>query len=37
MLDCWTHYYNRHRPHQGIDGVPPASRLPGNNVLQHHS
>jgi transposase InsO family protein len=37
MLDYWTHHYNWHRPHQGIGGVPPASRLPGNNVLQVHT
>jgi transposase InsO family protein len=34
MLDHWTHHYNWHRPHQGIGGVPPASRIPENNVLQ---
>jgi len=37
MLDCWMHHYNWHRPHQGIGGVPPASRLPGNNVLTIHT
>ncbi|MBC7944607.1 MAG: transposase, partial [Burkholderiales bacterium] len=37
MLEHWTHHYNWHRPHQGIGGVPPASRLPGNNVLQVHT
>ena len=37
MLNSWTHHYNWHRPHQGIGGVPPASRLPGNNVLQVHT
>lgn len=34
MLDSWLHHYNWHRPH---GGVPPASRLPGNNVLTLHS
>lgn len=37
MLNSWTHHYNWHRPHQGIGGVPPASRLPRNNVLQVHT
>lgn len=37
MLEHWTHHYNWHRPHQGIGGLPPASRLPGNNVLQVHT
>ena len=26
-LDHWTHHYNWHRPHQGIGGVAPISRL----------
>jgi transposase InsO family protein len=26
-LDYWTHHYNWHRPHQGIGGVAPISRL----------
>ena len=37
MLEHWTHHYNWHRPHLGIGGVPPASRIPGNNVLQVHT
>jgi transposase InsO family protein len=39
MLDRWTHHYNWHRPHQGINGVVPISRLPqsGNNLLTLHS
>lgn len=31
MLDHWNHHYNYHRPHQGIAGAVPVSRL--NNVL----
>ena len=27
MLNRWTHHYNWHRPHQGISGVAPMSRL----------
>ena len=39
MLDRWTHHYNWHRPHQGIGGVAPASRLTEsrNNLLTLHS
>lgn len=39
MLDRWTHHYNWHRPHQGIHGHAPMSRLPatGNNLLTLHS
>ena len=39
MLDRWTHHYNWHRPHQGIDGVAPMSRLTKsrNNLLTLHS
>ena len=39
MLDRWTHHYNWHRPHQGIQGVAPISRLAqsGNNLLTLHS
>jgi transposase InsO family protein len=38
MLDRWIHHYNWHRPHQGIKGVTPISRLPhsGNNLLTLH-
>jgi transposase InsO family protein len=38
-LNCWTHHYNWHRPHQGIGGVPPISRLSANreNLLTLHS
>jgi len=38
-LDHWTHHYNWHRPHQGIGGVAPISRLiaPRDNLLTLHS
>jgi transposase InsO family protein len=39
MLAKWQHHYNWHRPHAGIGGVPPMSRLKsasGNNVLTLH-
>jgi transposase InsO family protein len=38
MLDRWIHHYNWHRPHQGIKGVAPISRLAqsGNNLLTLH-
>jgi transposase InsO family protein len=39
MLDRWIHHYNWHRPHQGINGATPVSRLAqsGNNLLTLHS
>jgi transposase InsO family protein len=39
MLKRWTHHYNWHRPHQGIGGAAPISRLkrPRNNLLTLHS
>jgi transposase InsO family protein len=39
MLERWTHHYNWHRPHQGIKGVTPVSRLARsrNNLLKLHS
>ena len=39
MLDRWTHHYNWHRPHQGIAGLAPISRLAQsrNNLLTLHS
>lgn len=39
MLDRWIHHYNWHRPHQGIAGLAPISRLPQsrNNLLTLHS
>jgi transposase InsO family protein len=38
MLDRWTHHYNWHRPHQGIKGTAPISRLvqSKNNLLTLH-
>ena len=37
-LDSWIHHYNWHRPHHGIGGATPISRLSpsGNNVLTVH-
>ena len=37
-LDSWLHHYNWHRPHQGIGGATPGSRLGSstNNVLTLH-
>ncbi len=39
MLDRWIHHYNWHRPHQGIGGLAPISRLPqsANNLLTLHT
>ena len=39
MLDRWIHHYNWHRPHQGIGGLAPISRLAQsrNNLLTLHS
>ena len=39
MLERWIHHYNWHRPHQGIKGIAPMSRLPqsGNNLLTLHT
>jgi transposase InsO family protein len=38
-LPVWTHFYNWHRRHHGIDCQPPMSRLPASrkNVLTLHS
>lgn len=38
-LEFWNHHYNWHRPHQGIGGVTPMSRLNAsrNNLLTLHS
>ena len=33
-LRPWLHSYNHHRPHQGIAGSTPISRLPRDNLLQ---
>jgi transposase InsO family protein len=39
VLQHWTHHYNWHRPHQGIGGVAPMSRLNSsrNNLLTLHN
>jgi transposase InsO family protein len=39
MLERWIHHYNWHRPHQGIKGLTPISRLPQsrNNLLTLHT
>jgi transposase InsO family protein len=39
MLERWTHHYNWHRPHQGINGSAPMTRLAQspNNLLTLHS
>ncbi len=38
-LEFWNHHYNWHRPHQGIGGVTPMSRLnvSRNNLLTLHT
>jgi len=37
-LDHWIHHYNWHRPHQGIGGIAPMTRLHAsrNNLLTLH-
>ena len=39
MLERWRHHYNWHRPHQGIKGTAPISRLAQsrNNLLTLHN
>ncbi|MGE5615824.1 MAG: IS481 family transposase [Bacillota bacterium] len=39
VLEAWIHHYNWHRPHQGIGGSAPMSRLKTgtNNLLTLHS
>lgn len=39
MLQRWTHHYNWHRPHQGINGLAPIRRLARspNNLLTLHN
>ena len=39
MLKRWTHHYNWHRPHHGIQGLAPMSRLnrTRNNLLTLHT
>jgi transposase InsO family protein len=38
-LSSWQHHYNCHRPHSGIGGVPPLSRLTSSrkNLLTLHT
>ena len=38
-LEAWNHHYNWHRPHQGIGGLAPMTRLkkPRNNLLTLHT
>jgi transposase InsO family protein len=37
-LPTWLHYYNWHRPHGGIHGRPPISRVvPADNLVSLHS
>ena len=37
-LRPWLHFYNHHRKHQSLGGLPPISRLPLlNNVLRMHT
>jgi transposase InsO family protein len=39
MFDAWIHHYNWHRPHQGIGGIAPMTRLKHstNNLLTLHT
>jgi len=39
MLNRWIHHYNWHRPHRGIGGLAPVSRLAltRNNLLTAHT
>ncbi|WP_267895976.1 integrase core domain-containing protein [Stenotrophomonas sp. SAU14A_NAIMI4_8] len=37
VLTQWLHHYNWHRPHMGIGGQPPISRVPLNNVVGLHN
>jgi transposase InsO family protein len=38
-LEAWNHHYNWHRPHQGIGGIAPMTRLTKsrNNLLTLHN
>ena len=37
-LRPWLHFYNHHRQHQSLGGLPPISRLPLlNNVMRMHT
>jgi transposase InsO family protein len=38
LLPGWLEHYNCARPHAGLAGLPPMTRLPdGNNLLRRHS
>ncbi|MBP1381250.1 integrase core domain-containing protein, partial [Stenotrophomonas maltophilia] len=37
VLTQWLHHYNWHRPHMGIGGQPPISRVLLNNVVGLHN
>ena len=39
QLEAWNHHYNWHRPHQGIGGIAPMTRLrkSKNNLLTLHT
>ncbi|MGH6823692.1 MAG: hypothetical protein ACREC4_09435, partial [Methylocella sp.] len=37
MLMPFLHHYNYHRPHFGLKGQAPISRLAVNNLLRHDS
>lgn len=39
MFEAWIHHYNWHRPHQGIGGIAPMTRLKQskNNLLTLHN
>ena len=39
QLEAWNHHYNWHRPHQGIGGIAPMTRLRNsrNNLLTLHT
>ena len=36
-LPGWLHTYNHHRTHTALDGQPPTSRLPVNDVAGHYN
>jgi transposase InsO family protein len=35
VLPAWLHWYNQHRPHTALGGLPPASRVP--NLSGHNT
>lgn len=34
---AWLHHYNHHRPHTGIGGTTPASRVSDNNLTRNYT